>query len=146
MPTLGGFHHAHTRLPGKGSYNVSIFDLVFKDLSLTSFQRSRSPESLAGRENLILLCRVCKPQHISRYVVTVPLCLPKPVPAVFSCLLSSVMWLQPSVIPTSPALPGPEDIFHAFFSNLFLVKALSGRRNKRRDRIAMEGPAVQEQH
>lgn len=83
---------------------------------------------------------------MSRYVVTVPLCLPKPAPAVFSCPLSSATGLQPSVIPTSPALPGPEDVFLVFFSNLFLVKALSGRRNKRGGRIAMEGPAVREQH
>lgn len=51
----------HHRPPGKESFNVGLSDLVFKDLSLTSFQRSRSPESLAGREYLILLRRVCKP-------------------------------------------------------------------------------------
>lgn len=44
----------HQRPPGKGSFNVGLSDLVFKALSLTSFQRSRSPESLAGREYLIL--------------------------------------------------------------------------------------------
>lgn len=49
----GGSPCTHQR-PGKGSFNVGLSDLVFKALSLTSFQRSRSPESLAGREYLIL--------------------------------------------------------------------------------------------